>query len=476
MMETPLEHKHLSGYVRLWSILFLVFVSLCASCAKAQLPSEMWTVADSILARIKPPVFPKRDVVITQYGAKGDGVIDCSDAFKKAIEKCAKRGGGRVVVPKGVYLTGRIYLRSNVNLHLADSAVIRFHRDPKKYLPVVFTRWEGVEVMNYSPFIYAFEEKNIAITGNGTLDGQASNEYWWPWNGKKDYGWKEGMPRQKPDRDKLLEMGEKGVPVKERKFGEGYYLRPNFIQPYRCKNVLIEGVTIVNSPMWEVHPVLCENVTVRNVHIDSHGPNNDGVDPESCKDVLIKDCYFNTGDDCIAIKSGRNNDGRRLNTPSENIVIQGCVFKDGHGGVTIGSEISGGARNVFAEKCEAESPVLYNALRIKSNAVRGGLIENVFVRDFNVKLVDRAVIDIDLFYEEGKNGKFFPTIRNIGVERMTVKTCKVAFNLVGYEEAPIRNVWLKDCDFKDVSKGYKVEHVKDLHLIQTFVNGKEIAP
>ncbi|MBI5471782.1 MAG: glycoside hydrolase family 28 protein [Ignavibacteriae bacterium] len=450
--------------------------ALCAGRLVAQTPADVWSVADSIRARIKAPDFPKREFVVTQFGAKGNGVFECTAAFKKAIEKCAKKGGGRVVVPKGEYLVGRIYLKSNVNLHLAGGAVIKFHRDPKKYLPVVFTRWEGIELMNYSPFVYAFEETNIAITGSGTLDGQASNEYWWSWSGKDVFGWKEGMPKQKPGRDKLLEMGEKNVPVNDRVFGEGYYLRPNFIQPYRSKNILIEGVKILNSPMWEIHPVLCENVTVRNVHIDTHGPNNDGVDPESCKDVLIENCYFNTGDDCIAIKSGRNNDGRRLNTPSQNIVVQGCMFKDGHGAVTIGSEISGGARNVFAEKCEVESPILYNALRIKSNAVRGGLIENVYVRDFNVKLVDRAAIDIDLFYEEGKNGQFYPTIRNIGVERMTVKSGKVAFNLVGYEEAPLQNVWLRDCRFEDVPKGYKVEHVKEFKAERTFVNGKEITP
>ena len=459
----------------LWLGIISGFTTLFISCATTAPPqSGAWSEVTTILARIKAPQFPDREFNVVTFGAKGDGVTDCSAAFVQAIEACAKSGGGKVLVPKGEFLSGPIVLLSDVNLHLAEGAVIKFHRDPRKYLPLVFTRWEGVECMNYSPLIYAFEQTNIAITGSGTLDGQANNEFWWPWNGKKEYGWNEGMPKQKPGRDKLLEFGQNGTPVDQRRLGEGFYLRPNFIQPYRCKNVLIEGVTIVNSPMWEVHPVLCENVTIQNLHIDTHGPNNDGVDPESCKDVLIKNCYFNTGDDCIAIKSGRNNDGRRVNVPSENIVIQGCTFKDGHGGVTIGSEISGGARNVFAENCEVESPILYNALRLKTNAVRGGVIENVHVRNFTVKLVGRAVVDIDLFYEEGKNGNFLPTIRNINVENMTIEKCKVAFNLVGYAEAPIQNVTLKDCTFMEVTNGYKVEHVEGFQSINTTINGKAL--
>jgi polygalacturonase len=469
-------YLYLESSQLLLSVRALLLALVLVSPLSAQDSMLGWSQADSILTRIKPPTFPNRDFDITHYGAKGDGVFDCSRAFKKAIDACAKSGGGRVVVPSGQFLTGPVHLKSNVNLHLADGAVVKFHRNPRKYLPVVFTRWEGVECYNYSPLIYAFEQTNIAVTGNGTLDGQASAKYWWPWKGSKDQGWKEGKPSQKPGRDKLMEMGQKGVPVKDRTLGDGYYLRPNFIQPYRCKNVLIDGVTIINSPMWEIHPVLSENVTIQNVTINSHGPNNDGCDPESCKDVLIKNCSFDTGDDCIAIKSGRNNDGRRLKTPSENIVIQGCMFKDGHGGVTIGSEISGGARNIFAENCVAESPVLYNALRFKSNAVRGGIIENVYVRDFNVKLVGRAVIDIDLFYEEGKNGEFLPTIRNVTVERMIVERCKVAFNLVGYAEAPILNVTLKDCNFKEVTDGYKIENVTGFQTVNTMVNGKEFKP
>src|SRR5205823_3301880 len=182
------------------------------------------------------------------------------------------------------------------------------------------------------------------------------------------------------------------------------YLRPNFIQPYRCRNVLIEGVTIVRSPMWEINPTLCTNVTVRGVTINSHGPNNDGCDPDSCRDVLIEGCTFDTGDDCIAIKSGRNADGRRLHVPSENIIVRGCRMKDGHGGVTVGSEISGHVRNVFAENCRMDSPNLETALRIKNNAARGGLLENFYFRNLTIGQVIHAVVTIDFNYEEGARG------------------------------------------------------------------------
>ncbi|HEX7958786.1 MAG TPA: glycoside hydrolase family 28 protein, partial [Terriglobales bacterium] len=257
--------------------------------------TDPWQQLPEILARIKPPAFPNRDFEITKFGAVGDNKTDCTEAFRKAIAACNAAGGGRVTVPAGEFLAGAIHLKSNVNLHVASHATIKFSTDPKQYLPLVFTRWEGNELMNYSPFIYAFEQHNIAITGEGTLDGQADNEHWWPWTGRDRWGWKQGQPSAGKARNLLHEMAEKGTPVSERKFGEGSYLRPQFIQPYRCKNVLIEGLTIKNSPMWEVTPVLCTNVTVRKLNISSLGPNNDGCDPESCTDVLIEDCSFNTG-------------------------------------------------------------------------------------------------------------------------------------------------------------------------------------
>ena len=360
--------------------LVLSLLALIAiSAARADQPE--WSQVPVILARIVSPEFPARDFVITNYGAVADGKTDCTAAISNAIADCVKAGGGRVVIPAGEFLTGAIHLKSNVDLHLAaTNSVLNFSTDPTAYLPAVFTRFEGIECYNYSPLIYAFGQKNVAITGDGTLDGQADDSNWWAWKGQKDVS--DGT--QRTARARLDKMNNENVPVNQRRFGEGDYLRPNFIQFNRCENVLIEDVKIRRSPMWEIHPLLCTNVTVRGVDIFSHGPNNDGCDPESCRDVLIEKCIFDTGDDCIAIKSGRNNDGRRVGVPSENLIIRNCTMRDGHAGTAIGSEISGSCSNVFVENCEMSSPNLICALRLKSNAMRGGVLQNIFMRNVNV--------------------------------------------------------------------------------------------
>jgi polygalacturonase len=446
-------------------------ISTAVQAAAATIPG--WN-ADAIVSRIKPPVFPNRDFDITRYGASNDGRADSTEAIAKAIDACASAGGGRVLVPDGVFVTGAIRLKTDVNLHLADQAMLRFSPDPKHYLPAVFTRWEGTECINYSSFIYAFEQTNLAITGLGTLDGQADCEHWWPWVGRTNCGWKEGQPRQQPDRDALVAMADTDVPVSERVFGEGHFLRPQFIQPYRCTNVLIEGITIKNSPMWEIHPVLSRNVTIRNVKISSHGPNNDGCDPESCTDVLIDNCTFDTGDDCIAIKSGRNRDGRRVAVPCENLVIRNCTMKDGHGGVTIGSEVSGNVRNVFVDGCQMDSPHLERALRIKTNSYRGGLVENVYFRNVTIGQVSDAVVQVDFYYEEGPGGPVAPAVHNVAIQDVTCRNSKFALNLRGYPSAPIRDIRLSHCRFEHVAEANVIENVKGLSIDDVLVNGRRL--
>ncbi|MBW8881890.1 MAG: glycoside hydrolase family 28 protein, partial [Asticcacaulis sp.] len=273
--------------------------------------SDSWAPARSILKRIKAPVFPKRDFDIRDHDAVADDTAKTTKAIAAAITACNAAGGGRVVVPAGRWATGAVVLKSKVNLHIADGATLAFSQNRADY-PLVLTRFEGVECMNYSPFIYAFGESDIAITGKGTLDGRADKAHWWDWAGHAH------DPKFGNAVKTLGDMAAQGIPSEKRIFGGDWKLRPNFIQPYRCRNILIEDVTIVASPMWEIHPVLSRNITVRGVKIDSQGPNNDGCDPESCADVLIENVVFNTGDDCIAIKSGRNHDGRRVGTPSEN--------------------------------------------------------------------------------------------------------------------------------------------------------------
>lgn len=427
--------------------------------AQAANPSDPWTRLPGILAGIEAPVFPARDFVITNFGATPGGASDATEAIRKAIAECVRAGGGRVVVPSGEFLSGPIHLKSGVDLHLQKGATLRFSTDPSRYLPVVKTRFEGVEMMNYSPLIYALGQENIAVTGEGTLDGQASDANWWKWKG----GSAAGAETQRPDRDRLFKQAEDGVPVEQRVYGAGHYLRPTFIEPYESRNILIEGVTIRNAPFWIIHPTLSSNVTIRGVTVVSHGPNNDGADPESSTDVLIENATFDTGDDCIAIKSGRNADGRRVNKPSERIVIRDSIMRAGHGGVTVGSEVSGSVRDVFAEKLVMSSPDLERGIRLKTNAVRGGVIENVFARDIEVGEVGSAV-DIDLLYEEGANGSFLPTVRNIRIERMTVKRAAYVFFVRGLPGAPVRGLTLVDSTFKGVTRGSLIQGLEDLVL------------
>ncbi len=429
------------------------FVAVAAAAAQ-----DPWAAVPEILGRIQAPRFPARDFVVE---AKSGG--DASDAIAKAVDACARAGGGRVVIPPGDYVTGPIRLRSHVNLHVQAGATLRFTQDPSRY-PLVLTRFEGVELMNYSPLIYCYECEDIAITGEGTLDGQADDRHWWDWK------------KQTADRKALFKMNADEVPVAQRIFGAGHYLRPSFVEPYRCKNVLIEGVTLRNAPMWVLHPTLSTNVTIRRVTVVGHGPNTDGADPESCRDVLIEECVFDTGDDCIALKSGRNHDGRRLNTPVENVVIRGCRMKAGHGGITVGSEVSGGARNIFAEKNQLDSPTLERGLRLKTNTARGGFIENVYVRDIEIGTVQLAPIEIDLRYDASESGTFIPTVRNIEVERMHSQHSRHGVYIRGLQQPALHGVVIRDSTFRGVERGHVIDGSVDLKFVDVRIESTKEKP
>ena len=435
-----------------------------------------WIKAATIRANVIRPTFQDKVFNLVDYFEISD--VDYEQAFQRSIQACHAAGGGQVVVPKGEYLTGPIHLLSNVNLHLNEGAVVRFVTDPKRYLPAVITRWEGMELMGYSPLIYAYKQTNIAITGKGTLDGSGDNNTWWPWKGPHKEGhWTliEGED-QKPARMKLMADVENNVPVNQRHYAEGAYLRPPFIQPYLCQNILIEGVTITNSPFWLVNPVLSQHVTVKGVKFISHGPNSDGCDPESCDHVLIEDCMFDTGDDCIAIKSGRNADGRRINIPSQNIVIRNCLMKEGHGGVVIGSEISGGVNNVFVEDCQMDSPHLERAIRIKTNSIRGGVIEHLRYRNINVGKVKNAIV-VNFYYEEGDAGKFDPTVRDVVIENLRcTEVLNQPLNLQGFERKPISDFHLINCEFNQASKASTVKNITNFTLENVTINGQIVSP
>ncbi|WP_232821804.1 glycoside hydrolase family 28 protein [Desertihabitans aurantiacus] len=410
-----------------------------------------------IRARIQEPRFPDHVVDVTHSGAVGDGVTDCTAAIAEAVSRCSAAGGGRVLVPAGRYRTGAVHLLDDVELHVAEGAVLEFSRDPADYLPVVRTRYEGVDCYNYSPFVYAVGRRNVALTGRGTLDGRAGPQHWWNWV-------KAPAPDEGPAKQRLLAAAAAGVPVEERVFGEGHHLRPSMVQLYDCTDVLVEGLTFRRSPMWTLHPVLCTNVTIRDVTVDSHGNNNDGCNPESCRDVLILGCTFDTGDDCIAVKSGKDADGRAVGVPSERIAVLDCRMRAGHGGVTLGSETSGGIRDVVAYRCEMSSPELKRALRIKSNPDRGGYVRDVLFADIEVGTVSQAAVEIALDYGRVTTGEFPPEVADIEVRGLRVGSAGRALNLVGLPDAPIRGLRLRDCTFERVAEPDVVRHVVDSDL------------
>ncbi len=399
------------------------------------------------MKRIVTPTFPKREFSISDYGAVAHSTAPCTDALKAAIAACHQAGGGRVIVPAGRFLTGAIHLKSDVNLHLADGAELVFSDQPEDYLPVVFVRVGGIELYNYSPLIYARDCTNVAVTGKGKLNGNAKR--WWDW---KDRETKAGF-----------EMGAKGVPVEQRVFGKPEHaIRPSFLSLVSCTNILLEDFTIGSGPNWTIHPIYCQNTTIRGVKVITDGPNNDGIDPDSCRDVLIENCTFDTGDDCVVLKSGYNEDGWRVGRPTENVILRNCASKRGHGGLVIGSEMSGDVRNVFMENCEFEGTD--RAIRIKSRRGRGGVVENVFARNLKVKHLQREVVILNMDYSADRSqatNEKPPVFRNMQFENMTGDGAPTAVFIQGLEDSPIANLRFVNASITS-TKGVLVNYARGL--------------
>lgn len=419
-----------------------------------------------ILARIVPPTFPARDFLVTDYGAVGDGKTDNRFALSAAIAACVKAGGGRVVVPKGEFFCdGPIHLASNINLRVSEGATLRFGADPARYLPAVLTRFEGTMLYGHSPRIYVRGATNVAITGPGVIDGNARQTL----DLMKD-------SKARGSAGILRKMGAEGVPAEQRLFGEGKWMRPSMIQPFECTNVLIENVKLRDSTFWVVHPVLCRNVTVRGVTVDSINGNNDGCDPDSCTDVLIEDCIFRTGDDSIAIKSGRDRDGWRVGRPTENVVIRRVTMASRHSGLCIGSEMSGGVRNVYMEDCTAEA--VSSALYFKGNVDRGGIVENVRARRIHVKHVRDGVVRFDTTYraQDIRGGTSAPVFRDFLIEDVTCDESQTfALSIEGLPGTPIRDVTLRRLTVAKARDAARITETQNLQLENVTVNGAPIS-
>jgi len=448
--------------IKLLNLLILFFSANYFNLNGQDLPDGQtaWSEISERLNRIILPDFPARDYSVENFGAIGDGKADCYNAFKEAIRVCNADGGGRVVIPAGNFLiNGPIHLKSNVNLHFEEGSVIKFGPNPSDYLPAVLTCWEGTELFNYSPLIYAYQASRVAITGAGTIDGNASAGF---------ANWK---PKQKEAQSRLRQMGNDGVPVYERVFGEGDFLRPAMVQFYGCKYVLVEGVTIKDSPFWCLHPVFCTGVTIKQVTVESRNQNNDGCDPDASVDVLIEDCVFRTGDDGIAIKSGRDQDGWRIGQASENVIIRNCRIDSKINGLCIGSEMSGSVRNVFIENCKISEAT--SVLYCKSNFDRGGRVENIFIRQITVDLAKDALVRLDTNYK-GQRGNFYPPhFKHFILEDIT---CQTAENYVIYaKNAPggeIEDILFKNITVQHAKIPLFFEAVEDIYFENMTINGK----
>jgi polygalacturonase len=424
------------------------------------IPEAIWAQNPSgILSRIQAPRFPDREFNVQRYGAAGDGKTNCRQAFAKAIAECHAAGGGRVTVPAGTYVSnGPIHLASDVNLHVAGGATVRFGTNPADYLPPVLVRWESTRCYNYSPLIYAFRQENIAVTGTGTLDGQAQ-AFWGEWKAK-----------QTPDQDALREMGAKGVAVEKRMFGEDHFLRPSLCEFYECRNVLIEGVTMQRSPFWTMHPVSCTNVTVRDVRVLPGPTNDDGCDPDSCRDVLIEGCRFDTADDNIAIKAGRDRDGWD-GPPCENIIIRGCTsIRTEANAYTIGSEMSGSVRNVYL--LDSSAGIAKSVVCIKANSDRGGAVENVWARGIRADACD-IFIQLQTDYKGVKDHRYPPRYRDFHFEDMHCgKARKAGISSLGIAAEPIDGLSLRDITIEETGADLQIAATRRIDLHNVRINGR----
>jgi polygalacturonase len=417
-----------------------------------------WSLVATIVERIEAPRIPDREFRVTLPDARPDSG-DARPAILAGIEAAAAAGGGRVALSKGTWFSrGPIHLRSGIELHLEEGATLVFSPDPADYLPVVKTRWEGTEVMSYSPLVYARDVEDVAITGPGTIDGNAASGF---------HGW---HGQAAADVQRLRRMGFEGVPLEARVFGAGTRLRPPLVQILGGRRVRLEGYTARNSPFWVNHLVYVEHATVRGLTVDSHFPNNDGVDVDSSRWVLVERSTFRTGDDAVVIKSGRDLDGRRVGRPSEYVVVRDNDM-GGEDGIALGSEMSGDIRYVFFTDNRLRSGA--SAIRFKANLDRGGTVEHVGARRFDVGSFER-LFWFQLDYPGELGGRFPSVYRDIVFQDFSVGDVGTFFEAHAPAEAPLRQVVLENISVRSAKRRLVLDNVEGLALDEVRVGGERV--
>jgi polygalacturonase len=359
-------------------------------------------------------------------------------------------------------MDGPIHLRSRVELHVARGAEVRFSTNPAHFLPIVFTRWEGTECWNYSPPIYAIGVEDIAITGGGTIDGQGFEGF---------FQWR---ARQKPDQTELRRMGAEGVPVDQRVFGEGHFLRPSFVQFMSCRRVLIDGPRFINSTFWMLHPVYCDQVTIRNVALKSDHLNSDGIDPDSSTNMLIERCVFDVGDDGVAIKAGRDQDGWRVGRSTAYVVVRDCEYRGtAGGGLSIGSEMSGGVHHVYCERYRMKD--IIHALYFKSNRDRGGEIREVHIREISIAKA-QSVVNFTTDYHGHRGGEYPTNFTDISIQNVRCGEALVGISLAGAAKAPLGRIALRNVVIDRARIPLRSRFADGLTFDTVVVNGAPLAP
>ena len=494
-------------------LLFCVAMLSCSNADRFQQISQREVndytrSAAFVMPDISLPAIPDRTCSVLDFGACNDGTALATEAIQKAIDQTNEKGGGTVIIPAGVYVTGPLVLKSNIRLHVEQGALVVFSPDFSLY-PILDASFEGLDTRRCQSPVSAFNAENIAITGKGSFNG--SGDAWRPVKKAKltDSQWKQKIQSG----GVLSDDGKVWYPTEGAKYAVGLcidqnvpegvsteeewefihaFLRPVMLNFIGCKNILLEGVCFENSPAWNLHPLLCENVVLNNLTVRNpwYSQNGDGVDVESCKNVLVKDCSFDVGDDAICMKSGKNESGRRRGIPTENVIVDGCTVYHGHGGFVVGSEMSGGIKNIAVSNCLFIGTDV--GLRFKSTRGRGGIVENIFINNVNMADIPNEALLFDLFYggkgageetdEEiaARMGAMVPAVteetpqfRDITIENVICRNAKRPVYFNGLPEMPIRNVTLKHVRMTGGSNSC-FNQIENLTIEDVLINGEAL--